>query len=49
MFIRLMDSQPIITSEALWAESAMEEWWSSYSPPRRSNYFMGFHHMAMIR
>jgi hypothetical protein len=33
VLVCLMDSQPIITREALRAESAMEEWWSVHSPP----------------
>jgi hypothetical protein len=48
MFIRFMDPQSILPGETLWAESAMEEWWSVHSSLRGRNYFMVFHHLVMI-
>jgi hypothetical protein len=33
VLVHFMNPQPILASEALWAESAMEEWRSVLSPP----------------
>ena len=48
MLVRFMDPQPILTGESLWAEPAMEEWWSVHSSLRGRNYFMAFHHLVLI-
>jgi hypothetical protein len=48
MFIRFVNPQPILASESLWAESAMEEWWSVHSSLLGRNYFMLFHLLVMI-
>jgi hypothetical protein len=48
MLVSFMDPQSILTGESLWAESAMEEWWSVHSSLRGRNYFMVVHQLLMI-
>ena len=47
MFVRFMNLQPILSCKTLWAESAIEQFWTVLGHLWRWNYFIMFHHLLM--